>query len=126
MRAAPVFIGASCDRALVVPSGKMATVPRLASTSWQAENAERLPAPASRASTDWSTVRYTGMRPARARKGRARVTFHRVALAMKRGSRPSAWTATTGSTSPLKWLMTMSTGPSSGTRDSPSTVTSRK
>ena len=126
IRAAPVFIGASWDRALVVPSGKMATVPPLASTSWQATKAEVLPAEASRWSTDWSCVRCTGIKPASARKGRAGVTFQSVALAMNRGSRPSAWTATTGSTSPLKWLRTMITGRSSGMRSRPWTVTSRK
>ena len=57
MRAAPVFIGARRDRALVVPSGKMAMVPPLARTSWQAANAEVLPAEASRWSTAWSCVR---------------------------------------------------------------------
>ena len=50
MRAAPVFTGASRERALVVPSGKSATVPPLASTSWQAAKAERLPEAASRSS----------------------------------------------------------------------------
>ena len=45
---------------------------------------------------------------------------------MNRGSRPSACTATTGSTRPLKWLSTMITGRSSGTRSRPWTVTSRK
>ena len=47
------------------------------------------------------------------------------ALAMKRGRRPSAVAISTGSTKPLKWLATSSTGRPSGYRSIPATSTRR-
>jgi hypothetical protein len=66
------------------------------------------------------------MIPATASSGRMGQIFHSVALARKRGTRPNARVRTIGSTNPLKWFATTSTGRSFGMRSRSATSTFRK
>jgi hypothetical protein len=120
MRAAPDFTRSSWARSPVVPSGKMATVARWASSRWQASNTEALSVARSP-----SPVRYTGRTPASHRNGRATTTFQSAAFARNRGRRPSTPATTTGSTKPLPWFATINTGRSRGSRSRQRTSTDR-
>src|SRR4029077_314415 len=81
MRAAPVLRGLRAGSLWLVPSGKRASAPPLASSSWLREKVWSF-FPGSDPS---SCRRWTGMAPARSRKGRTTGVFQRVLLAGERG-----------------------------------------
>ena len=70
-------------------------------------------------------ARCTGRTPARPSSGRATTTFHSDALAMNRGSVRSTAVMTIGSTKPLPWLATITTGRSPRNLSRPTTSTER-
>ena len=118
IRAAPVLIGSMRGRSCVVPSGKMATTSRSTSAWWHSWNA--LSVPDGAAAVDLPVDEH---HPARRSSQPATGTRWSAALATNRGVRRIALVMSTGSTNPLKWLATSSTGRSVGYRSLPATST---
>ena len=119
MRATPVRSGRMLGSSWVVPSGNTATTWRSSRACTAAANVARLSV-----ASPASTRRCTGTAPAKFSRMRAGATDHSVALARKRGSRPSSATSSTGSTNPLRWLAARITRPPGG--GAPTTSTDRK